>query len=412
MMQLKRAVLVFSAILTCGSAAPANLSGPAWYPIVGTGQDACYTATGTRVDCASASGEGQDAAHRGHDPVYVANGNGTVSDEVTGLMWSQAPSSPMTFAETQAFARSSRLGGYSDWRVPTIRELYSLIDYRGSYSGDPATSRPYLDTTVFRFRYGNGTGLGDAARGRRPIDVQEWSATRYVGLTMGRDETVFGVNFADGRIKGYPVMDPANRMQSPNRLAVRLVRGRAYGINAFIVGEQTISDRATGLMWQRRDDGRMRSWAEALAYCNGLTLGGAKDWRLPNAKELHSIVDYTRSPAIDPRFVLSDTAAYLWSSTTHLEAPPGPEVADRPFTRRGELAVYAAIGPALGYMELPPGSGQRRWVDAHGAGAMRSDPKDIGTATFPNGFGPQHDDVRGRHLGLCVRDEDAPAKLL
>jgi hypothetical protein len=100
---------------------------------------------------------------------------------------------------------------------------------------------------------------------------------------------------------------------------------------------------------------------------------------------------------------LFEKAAYLWSSTTHLEAPPGPQEADRPFTQTGELAIYAAIGPAVGYMELPPGSGQRRWVDVHGAGAMRSDPKAAATNSAPRGFGPQHDDVRGRNLSLCVR---------
>lgn len=404
MMRLMLAVLLSAAILFAGPETLATREGDGWYPVVGTGADACYSATGRRVDCASPDGVGQDAALRGHAPAYTDNGDGTVSDEVTGLTWAKSPSAPMTFAETEVFAKESRLGGHSDWRVPTIRELYSLIDYRGGYTGDPATSRPYIDTAVFGFSYAGGRGLGDAARGRRPIDVQEWSATRYVSLTMGRDATVFGVNFADGRIKGYPVMDPANHMQTPNRLAVRLVRGPAYGVNDFVSGAETVTDHATGLMWQRRDDGRARTWIEALVSCNTLILQEASDWRLPNAKELHSIVDYTRNPAIDPRFALSNTTAYLWSSTTHLEAPPGPETIDRPFTHTGELAVYAAIGPALGYMELPPGSGQRRWVDAHGAGAMRSDPKDIGAATYPFGFGPQHDDVRGRNLSLCVRD--------
>jgi len=50
------------------------------------------------------------------------------------------------------------------------------------------------------------------------------------------------------------------------------------------------------------------NWQEALAYAEGLTLPSHNDWRLPSAKELQSIVDYTRSPdttesaAIDPLF--------------------------------------------------------------------------------------------------------------
>ncbi|MFN9211302.1 MAG: DUF1566 domain-containing protein, partial [Betaproteobacteria bacterium] len=142
----------------------------------------------------------------------------------------------------------------------------------------------------------------------------------------------------------------------------------------------------------------------ALAYCGGLSLGGHRDWRLPNAKELHSIVDYSRMPAIDPLFGFSDHLVYLWSSTTHLEGPPPATAPNRAFSRTGELAVYAAIGPAMGYMEVPPGSGRRRWLDVHGAGAMRSDPKTATPGAFPSGFGPQGDDIRGHNHVLCVRD--------
>ncbi len=376
------------------------------YPIAGTAQDRCHSASGEVIDCPPAGSflSGQNAQHPGWRPSYLDNFDGTVTDRVTGLTWAKAPSTPMTFADLEGFARASRLGGHDDWRVPTIRELYSLIDFRGGYTGDPRTSRPYIDTAVFDFAYGAGAGLGDAAHGRRPIDVQEWSATRYVGRTMDGDETVFGVNFADGRIKGYPVMDPANRMQTPNRLAVRLVRGASYGRNDLRPDAETVTDRATGLVWQRRDSAGALSWAGALAYCGGLSLGGHRDWRVPDAKALHSIVDYSRIPAIDPMFALSDRAVYLWSSTTHLEGPPPETGRSRAFSRTGELAIYAAIGPAMGYMEAPPGSGRRRWMDVHGAGAMRSDPKTAAPGAFPAGFGPQGDDIRGHNHVLCVRD--------
>jgi hypothetical protein len=388
------------------SGAAAVTSAAAHFPIVGTGQDQCYSERGDAIGCPAAGTplSGQDAQHPGRRASYVDNGDGTVTDRVTGLVWAKSPSPPMTVADLDGFARASRLGGHDDWRAPTIRELYSLIDYRGGYSGDPRNSRPYIDTRFFDFAYGAGTGLGDAAHGRRPIDVQEWSTTRYIGKTMGGDETVFGVNFADGRIKGYPVMDPANRMRTPNQLAVRLVRGPAYGRNDFQPDAKTVTDRATGLVWQRRDDAGALRWADALAYCGELSLDGHRDWRVPTAKELHSIVDYSRIPAIDPVFGFGDRLVYLWSSTTHLEGPPPAAAPNRAFSRTGELAVYAAIGPAMGYMETPPGSGQRRWLDVHGAGAMRSDPKTATPGAFPQGFGPQGDDIRGHNHVLCVRN--------
>jgi Protein of unknown function (DUF1566) len=377
----------------------------AFYPIASTGQDKCYSVAGNVIACPAdgAPLSGQDGGQIVRAAAYRDNIDGTINDLHTNLMWAKALSPPMAFEATAASANASRLGGHSDWRVPTIKELYSLIDFRGGFTGDPATSSPYIDTRVFDFAYAQGSGLGLASRGPRPIDVQLWSATRYVGRTMGRDETVFGVNFADGRIKGYPVMDPANRMQTANRLAVRLVRGGAYGDNAFTVVGNTVRDVATGLMWQRSDDGIARSWADALAYCEALTLDGFTGWHVPSAKQLHSIVDYARVPAINPIFTLQDRSAYFWTSTTHLESAPPLTDRQRPFARQGELAVYIAFGPAMGRMEMPPLSGQWRWLDVHGAGSQRSDPKTASPGNFPNGFGPQGDDIRGNNYARCVR---------
>ncbi|MCA6297205.1 MAG: DUF1566 domain-containing protein, partial [Phenylobacterium sp.] len=121
------------------------------YPVVGTAQDRCYRETGEVIACPAPGAflSGQDAQHPGRKPAYRDLGDGTVSDLVTGLVWARAPSAPMAFADLEAFAHASRLGGHDDWRVPTIRELYSLIDYRGGYTGDPGASRPYIDTSVF-----------------------------------------------------------------------------------------------------------------------------------------------------------------------------------------------------------------------------------------------------------------------
>ncbi len=80
---------------------------------------------------------------------------------------------------------------------------------------------------------------------------------------------------------------------------MRYVRGNpAYGRNDFHDnGDGTITDHATGLMWQKVDSGQGMDWGHALSYAANLKLAGHTDWRLPNAKELQSIVDYTRIPA-------------------------------------------------------------------------------------------------------------------
>ena len=82
-------------------------------------------------------------------------------------------------------------------------------------------------------------------------------------------------------------------------------------------GNGTVSDSNTGLMWQREDDNTIRTWESAITYCEGLSLGSYTDWRLPNIKELKSIVDNTKyDPAINTTYFPNTNSSYYWSSTT------------------------------------------------------------------------------------------------
>jgi len=85
-------------------------------------------------------------------------------------------------------------------------------------------------------------------------------------------------------------------------------------------GDGTVTDTCTGLMWQKDTALGMYNWQIALLDCEGLTLAGHTDWRLPNLRELLSIVDYGRvDPAIDPVFAaLTD---WYWSSSTYVNVP-------------------------------------------------------------------------------------------
>jgi hypothetical protein len=371
------------------------------YAIVDTGQTITYgDLAEITPPAAGAAYFGQDAQHTGNTPSYTDNGDGTVSDNVTGLMWQQSPdrdgngsidaADKLSYAEALAGAASLTLAGHSDWRLPTIKELYSLINFSG-VDPDPSSLSttgltPFLDSGVFGFAY------GDTGAGERIIDSQWATSTLYVSTVMFGERAMFGVNFADGRIKGYPA-DPMPGLGTAKTYYVLYVRGNtAYGVNDFANnGDGTISDRATGLMWARDDSGSAMNWGDALAWIvqkNSENYLGHADWRLPDAKELHSIVDYTRSPdttasaAIDPLFnvsVITNKAGttdypFYWSSTTHLNG------------QGGGSAVYVAFGEALGY--FPDASNTYSFIDVHGAGAQRSDPK-VGTPSYGNG--PQGD---------------------
>lgn len=386
------------------SSSPSSLS----YPVVDTGQTVCYNNT-SEITCPD-SGEnfgGQDAQHNGYNPSYFDNDDGTIADNVTGLMWQQSPDSnddgnidvndKLTYQQAVDGASSLSLGGYNDWRLPTIKELYSLINFSGKdpsgYDGTDTTGLiPFIDTDYFDFAY------GDTSAGERIIDSQWASSNLYVADS----QTLFGVNFADGRIKGYGL----TLLGSDNTFFVVYVRGNtSYGQNDIVDnGDDTILDNATGLMWTKYDSGEKLNWQEALAWVenkNHANYLGHNDWRLPNVKELQSIVDYTRSPdttnsaAIDTSFnttVIVNEAGqtdypFFWSSTTHANWT----------SSSGWSGAYVAFGRSLGYMN----SG---WTDVHGAGSQRSDPKEGDPDDYPTGHGPQGDAIRIYNFVRLVRN--------
>lgn len=80
----------------------------------------------------------------------------------------------------------------------------------------------------------------------------------------------------------------------------------------------TVTDVATGLIWQQQDDDVTRNHANAVTYCQGLTLANTSNWRLPNVKELSSIIDYrVERPAIDRVTFPNSNSARYWSATNN-----------------------------------------------------------------------------------------------
>jgi hypothetical protein len=350
--------------------------------IVDTGQNRTYGERG-EITCPKKGKDfyGQDAHYKGVQPDYRDNGDGTVTDLNTGLMWQKRPDFvKRTVAEAERYAESLSLAGHNDWRLPTIKELFSIADFRGNIR----SMTPYINTELFDFEY------PDTSKGWRIIDAQYRSGTRYLGRTMRGEKSVFGFNFADGRIKSYPIAG-----RGAGRQYVRCVRGRAYGENDFVDnGDGTITDRASGLMWTKADSGKTMNWKQALRYAENLNHAGHDDWRLPNVKELQSIVDYSRAPdatsvsaqgpAIDPIFDVTETESWYWASTTHIE---------------NQFGYYVCFGQGFSAMKW-----RGRLMNAHGAGAVRSDPKSGDPSNWRDGLGPQRDQIRIYNYARCVRN--------
>jgi len=96
----------------------------------------------------------------------------------------------------------------------------------------------------------------------------------------------------------------------------------AQEVPRFTKANGVVTDSKTTLEWQDdySDNGnniKFATWTDVIDYCESLSLNGHSDWRLPNKKELLSIVDYgTFNPSISSVFEMTTLDDYYWSSTT------------------------------------------------------------------------------------------------
>ena len=251
-----------------------------------TGIELCF-GWSHEIDC-PAPGEpyyGQDAQYVINPMNFSNNYDGTVTDNVTGLMWQQEDDDVQRiWSVALAYCESLDLAGHTDWRLPDEYELQGIVDY--------GPSMPSIDTTYFP-----GTDSSEY-----------WSSSIYaynMGLAWYVDFRNGTVNWNSGSYDGY----------------VRCVRGEIATQSFTDQGNGTVTDNVTGLKWQQEDDDVGKNWEEALAYCETLTLAGHTDWRLPDSKELRSIVDNTRwGPSIDTTYFPGTNSSIYWSSSTYTYA--------------------------------------------------------------------------------------------
>lgn len=119
---------------------------------VQTGQSTCYDTAGAAIDCAGTGQDGEFQAGASHS--FVDNGDGTITDEVTGLMWEKLSadgsihdsSNDYSIADAVAVKiatlNSEQFAGHDDWRLPNRNELATLVNL-GTVS--PATYAQFND---------------------------------------------------------------------------------------------------------------------------------------------------------------------------------------------------------------------------------------------------------------------------
>jgi len=306
-----------------------------------TGQTTCYDSAGNVIAC---SGTGQDgdiqAGVSWPDPRFTDNGDGTITDSLTGLMWLKDagclgkrtwPDALDTVNDFNTHPSPYTCGGYtathSDWTLPNINELESLINAEEPDLTAWLNGQGFLNVQP---GYWSSTTLASYANGAWFVMIAQPGDVYYSGKAF--DGCVWPVRVANptppaavwktGQNQSYAASDDG-----------ALQRGAPWPGPRFTDnGNGTVTDHLTGLMWLKDANCfASGSWQKALdevadlnanpgSYsCGGYTGTYYSDWRLPNTKELHSLTDFSRhDPALPEGHPFSNVAqgTLYWSSTT------------------------------------------------------------------------------------------------
>lgn len=234
---------------------------------------------------------GEDHDYTINPPFYLNHSNGTLTDTITGLMWQRTDGGEMTFEQAQLYCDTLTLGGYTDWRLPSPREAYSIMILQ---------------------------------RGNPAIDINQFASTTaeywWTGVAQYNDTRKVWVTNAGGGIGNHPKTETISA-GGTKRFHVRAVRSTfaPQVLNARFVdhGDGTVSDLLTDLIWQKIPSTTALTWEQALSTAENLELGGANDWRLPNIKELESLTDFgVSNPSVSQVLATEIGVKKYWSSTT------------------------------------------------------------------------------------------------
>lgn len=336
-----------------------GFEGPQLAPVLRTGQKHCWDAKGDPI--MPCRGTGQDGEVRAGvpspEPRFTPNHDGSVTDNLTGLIWMENANVFGEVSQTDALQVASKLadGTYGlsdgsqagDWRLPNVNEFQSLLDLDNLSGAALPPAHPFMNATPAN--YWSSSSVAAAP----PLG---W----YCALAVG--PPVFDLKFNSMRM--WPVRGSSSRIAKTGQNTCfdpmgnvipcagtgqdgELEKGVAWPDPRFTENKDgTVTDNLTGLVWlQNAGCFDALSWEDALKACtslaspsSGLSDGSkAGAWRLPNLFELRSLMDYSKhSPALpDGHPFLNVRNSLYWSSTTVASAP--------------NLArfVFVGIGPSV-----------------------------------------------------------------
>jgi hypothetical protein len=220
---------------------------------------------------------GKDAAD-----LVADNGDGTLTDLMSGLMWTTSSLGSGNWADTLALCDAHTHGGFNDWRLPSEEDVQSLLDLFSSHEALTFTAF-FSNSIIADFCWTRNLSATDRTRAR--------AFSLLSGTVTDRSATL-----------GYEGM------------AVRGARQHRFTDN----GDGTALDNRTGLMWATANGsgGVPRSFEEALVSCRDLIVAGHEDWRMPNRSEMLSLLDAAMDQTSNCLAVFGEPVDIYWTSTS------------------------------------------------------------------------------------------------
>ncbi len=304
-----------------------------------TGQTTCYDASGSVIACPNTGQDGDLLIGVSWPtPRFTDNGNGTMTDDLTGLIWLKNANCFNTRNWSDALSDANGLANGScglsdgsnagDWRLPNLNELESLVNTEEisaaawlAGQGFTNVKEPYywssttytLDTDLAW--YFGPWGGGSEVPNNKAVVLYVWTVS---GSTAQPAQL-----WRTGQTISYAVGDDGDLQKGVSLPSSRFTDN----------GNGTVTDTLTGLMWTQDagspgptvcTTGTSKTWQDALSHVACLNTNnylGYNDWRLPNRKELRSLSDFSQSsPALPPGhpfIIVVPTEVSFWSSTTY-----------------------------------------------------------------------------------------------
>lgn len=353
-----------------------------------TGQTRCYDDSGAEVSCPGTGQDGYFKAGIGWpNPRFTDNGDGTVRDNLTGLVWLKNANCFGTKPWSDAFGSTGNLAegqcgltdgsAEGDWRVPNINELESLVhagyaeescgdslcgavgswllangfsDVQGGYYWSSTSNGAMPSFYAWAVHTGNGR-----------VDNGSKSGDSYYVLPVRGTSTPPARIWKTGQTISYATGDDGELQEGVSWPNPRFADG----------GDGTVTDHLTGLTWLKNGDcaGDTRDWATALSDVASLNADGTinghdcgdtsnngthqSDWRLPNRRELRSLIDFSRySPPIEQGHPFTNVRSGAYWSATSVSG--SPELAwfndmwDGYAMHEGKMTAFGYVWPVRG----------------------------------------------------------------